>query len=74
MSEDPNQKTVRPLTTLSPPIKSPPKTSLPRNASDSITDDYSDIISSEDETGLTSKFAELKVSRPILLLGEVDNA
>jgi len=64
-SEDQDQKTLRPSRSPSISLKPLPEPPSTRAVSDSYVEDYSDVIAGEDETGLTSKFADLKVIKPV---------
>lgn len=52
---------MRPLKSPAPLLQSLPETPAARSVSDSYVEDYSDMVIPEDETGLTTKFADLKV-------------
>ena len=64
LSEEPDQKTLRPNKSPASSLPSLPEASSSRAVSDSYVEDYSDIVVLEDETGLTDKFANLKVNMP----------
>jgi len=66
-NEDSDQKTLKPskspvISTVSLPKENRPE--APRSVSDSYAEDYSDLATEEDETGLKSKLANLKVNMP----------
>ena len=64
-NEEQDQKTIRPIQSPAPAFASLPPISSSRSISDTKVEDYSDIAAGEDDSGLASKLANMKVFVPM---------
>ena len=71
-NEEQDQKTIRPIQSPAPAFASLPVVLSSRSFPDSDIEDYSDIAGGEDDSGLASKLANMKVSLSLCRVSDLN--